>query len=906
MVKLLGRDTELAQIETALTAGLQQKVARALRIVGAAGIGKTALLAAAEDQAREGGWLVARVDAHRIQGTLPLVAARRMGDALLEALGEDAPRYAGGLPVGPEHRDAEPAAFREGVVRLAEGILHDYALLVSVDDGQWIDPESRALIEELLRSFSDRNVALLVTERAEERSAFAEFADAVRLAPVPADAGAALVRTHYPDAPAEVVDGILQHAKGLPLDLVALAQAARAAGVRDAEGVHASVRTAIAGRVEQLPPALREFLQLCSLIAEPIDYNTLSRIWPEQTVLEHIDAASGDYLVQDGTALRFVHSAIAESVRQTMAVEIPYRRKILAALCAIETPTLEEYERIIGQALACGDKALAHKHLLLLAQQATRESALFTASNAYERAFGIATPAPGDLVRIYLEYASVLNMQGRMVESAAVLQRALADTAAYNIKDGTGAIAALFLVAQWGTKGYRAALESAQPLLRRFKAREDREQLLSVTAWLHACADDPQNFERARSELLENGAELAHELRMRLSVAQAHLAVHRGDAQAATLAVESAVAEAGSVLSANRRSAEVSRAMIHFLSSGPRDIESVLPLLRIQRSPDRTQVPLIEYLRALCAFARGEFADAQELLREALGRPLDRHSRQRLLGIAAAIGALTGTPPAHGELIEEALAGFSGSAADAVAVPLASWHALSISLTEPGEARALVAEIFDALAAPGEISTLNFPVALALAAAQLKDRALLERASAMTGVWEDRAPWMAAQWNLAMGFAARALGKSSAPNLLEQAQAAFAAFDAPLFGAMAKTGATPGDREAAAFLNACGVRAALLQLRGAGESGTAETRRKGTTVPSRREMEIIALVADGQTNRAIAETLFLSERTVEGHIASVFNKLDVSSRTQIAAWYLTAQVNDRLPRAPSQTRSRTV
>jgi predicted ATPase/DNA-binding NarL/FixJ family response regulator len=51
---------------------------------------------------------------------------------------------------------------------------------------------------------------------------------------------------------------------------------------------------------------------------------------------------------------------------------------------------------------------------------------------------------------------------------------------------------------------------------------------------------------------------------------------------------------------------------------------------------------------------------------------------------------------------------------------------------------------------------------------------------------------------------------------------------------------------------------------------------------TRREREVSALVAQGLTNRAIAKRLFLSERTIEGHIEHVFNKLGVTSRTQLA------------------------
>src|SRR5712692_8644632 len=53
---------------------------------------------------------------------------------------------------------------------------------------------------------------------------------------------------------------------------------------------------------------------------------------------------------------------------------------------------------------------------------------------------------------------------------------------------------------------------------------------------------------------------------------------------------------------------------------------------------------------------------------------------------------------------------------------------------------------------------------------------------------------------------------------------------------------------------------------------------------SRREMEIARLVAEGLTNRDIATRLFISERTVDGHLEHVREKLAVNSRAQIAAW----------------------
>lgn len=52
-----------------------------------------------------------------------------------------------------------------------------------------------------------------------------------------------------------------------------------------------------------------------------------------------------------------------------------------------------------------------------------------------------------------------------------------------------------------------------------------------------------------------------------------------------------------------------------------------------------------------------------------------------------------------------------------------------------------------------------------------------------------------------------------------------------------------------------------------------------------REREVAALVAEGLTNRAIAERLVLAERTVEGHVAHALSKLGFTNRSQIATWF---------------------
>jgi predicted ATPase/DNA-binding CsgD family transcriptional regulator len=54
---------------------------------------------------------------------------------------------------------------------------------------------------------------------------------------------------------------------------------------------------------------------------------------------------------------------------------------------------------------------------------------------------------------------------------------------------------------------------------------------------------------------------------------------------------------------------------------------------------------------------------------------------------------------------------------------------------------------------------------------------------------------------------------------------------------------------------------------------------------SPRELEVAALVAQGSSNREIADRLFLSPRTVETHVQHLMDKLGVGSRAEIAAWH---------------------
>ncbi|WP_082233348.1 response regulator [Halobacillus massiliensis] len=56
--------------------------------------------------------------------------------------------------------------------------------------------------------------------------------------------------------------------------------------------------------------------------------------------------------------------------------------------------------------------------------------------------------------------------------------------------------------------------------------------------------------------------------------------------------------------------------------------------------------------------------------------------------------------------------------------------------------------------------------------------------------------------------------------------------------------------------------------------------RKPLHLLTRRECEVLQLLADGQSNRGVAEALFISEKTVKNHVSNILQKMNVNDRTQ--------------------------
>jgi DNA-binding NarL/FixJ family response regulator len=138
--------------------------------------------------------------------------------------------------------------------------------------------------------------------------------------------------------------------------------------------------------------------------------------------------------------------------------------------------------------------------------------------------------------------------------------------------------------------------------------------------------------------------------------------------------------------------------------------------------------------------------------------------------------------------------------------------------------------------------------------------AALEELHAACRAWQEMgAPFETAQVRVLVAEACRALGDTEAAEL--ECDAARAVFD--------RLGAAP-------------ARARLDELAG----GQRQQRRPAPdALPvTARELEVLRLVAAGRTNREIAGTLSVSERTVERHLGNVFTKLDVPNRAAATAY----------------------
>jgi DNA-binding NarL/FixJ family response regulator len=95
--------------------------------------------------------------------------------------------------------------------------------------------------------------------------------------------------------------------------------------------------------------------------------------------------------------------------------------------------------------------------------------------------------------------------------------------------------------------------------------------------------------------------------------------------------------------------------------------------------------------------------------------------------------------------------------------------------------------------------------------------------------------------------------------------------------------ARQADAERSAIVERIGPESRVMAW-GQGLPYTPRQEATGQSPLSPREREVAALIVTGLSNRQIAQSLVISERTVENHVSSILARLGVDTRAQVAAW----------------------
>jgi DNA-binding CsgD family transcriptional regulator len=930
---LLERNDELARIESAL-ADARTGRGRFVVVEGPAGIGKTALLTSARTAAAESGMRVLRARATEMETNFafgvvrqlferPLVEAPELerADLLQGAAGVAASLL--GLPGAPP-TDAPPSlgvdpsfAILHGLYWLCANLAAVGPLCLVVDDAHWADAASLRYLAFLLTRLEELAIALVVATRPLEAGTTGELlttvttdpsAAVVRLAPLTRAAAAQLLESGLGGTPdPAVVDTCLRVTRGTPFLVRELAEALREGGAgSDVETVGRSVRL----RLRRLPEHAGRLARALAVL-EQSDLLLAGRL----TGLEELEAAEAADLLaaasilEPGRPLRFVHPLVRDGIYSELSSAERARGHRRAAELLAKQPGAHEH---------------VAKHLLV------SEPA-----------------ADGWVVERLLDAARAARQQGAPESEAVFLRRVLAEPPPPGERSGLlldlGMAEASAGLAGWPEHLQQAVDDAPNAAL----AAEAAMVLANALSRAQRYTEAVEVLDRASSALDSGHAELALQLeaaavlpalndpvtvpsvalrreRLRERAASDPAAPPEVLASAAFVSIlTNEPAETGADLATRALLAQDRAGLVS--DSGPwfsfaawfshttfalllaERYAQLRPLLdasiaqaRVTGDGGRLAVGLRD--RGWLALRRGDLSAAEGDARTALAAtelpapPMYRVMNGSLLiKVLVDQGKLDDAEQALAPLDPEAGSGFATAwglrfargrlrvAQGRVAEGLEDFLGLGVDLT-----RAIVT-------CP---SYLPWRSEAALAQLTLGDRESAERLAE-----EELQLAQAFGVPRALGLAQRAVGVVAGgdrgASLLREAIDAFERGDARLeraraladLGAMLRrrnrrTEARELLREALDAAHRAGARPlaeyAETELRATG----ARPRRvvlTGLDSLTASERRIAELASEGLSNREIAQTLFITARTVEGHLTSSFRKLQVDSRDELPA-----------------------
>ena len=928
---LLERSEELARIESAL-ADARTGRGRFVVVEGPAGIGKTALLAAARTAAAEDGMRVLRSRATEMETNFafgvvrqlferPLVEASELerADLLQGAAGVAAGMI--GLPGAPA-ADAPPSAgvdpsfaILHGLYWLCANLAGAGPLCLIVDDAHWADAASLRYLAFLLTRLEELDIALVVATRPPEARTDAELltavttdssAEVVRLAPLSRPAVAELLGAGLGRAPdPDVVDTSLRVTRGMPFLVRELAEALReGSSGRDVEALGRSVHL----RLFRLPePAAR--LARALAVLEQSDLLLAARLagLEELEAAEAVDLLAAMGILEPGRPLTFVHPIVRDGIYSELSSAQRVQGHRRAAELLAEQPGAEA--RVAEHLLVSepADDGWVVDRLVAAAREAGRQGAPESEVVFLRRA--LAEPAPaGDRAALLLD----LGMAEASIGHADWQKhlRGAVDAA----QDAEAAVSATMVLATGLSRVQRFG-EAVEVLDRASLSLDPRDSELTllleaaaIAPAMNGAATAPSVALRSKTLRAQVGAHPApRELPLAVSAFTSVL-INEPAEVGAELATRALVA-GGSTLGGSRGRPWFSFATWFSLTTFSllwgEQYTQLRPLLdasiaQARATGDSSRLAVGLATRGWLALLLGDLdaaeADAQTAL---AATKLPAPPMYRVMNG----GLLVKTLVERGELdaAEEALAPLDSNAESGSVIAAEVRFArgrLRIAqgrITEGLEDFLAVGTVLTGatIICPGYV-----PWRSEAALAQL---ALGDQGSAEDLAEEELLLARAFGAPRALGVALRAAGVVAGGDrgvsLLREAIEAFEHGDARLerarahadLGAMLRrrnrrsearellrealdasdrAGARPLADYAETELRATGARPRRVVLTGL-DSLTASERR------------IAELASEGLSNREIAQMLFVTARTVEGHLTSVFRKLRVQSRDEL-------------------------
>ncbi len=900
---LVGRAAELARLRGLFERACGGEATVAL-VWGEAGVGKTRLLREFAAIAREAG--------ARVAGSACYEAACPPFAPLLqvfEKFGIGETLGAGGPP-WPTPAVAEAAKFRRFVAaqRALSAASREEPVVALIDDLQWADLASLECIEYLARSLGDARVLLLAAVRSDdiERDAIRlepiaklrrEATETLDLRPLGSTEMEVLLTNLWPPGRAPSAgdfERIRALAEGKPYFAEELVNSALAADVDDVDPqTPLSIRAGVLGRFGRLEPSDRSVLRYAAVIGNRFDAVFLAALADEplDAVLRVLATARDLRLVRevagDASGRFGFHHAITREViyRELLAVEA--RRVHRAIAERLERDSDGDAAQLAYHWDAAGDAERASDANERAADVASERNAYRDAVQAYLRAVAAAPPAGRRYANLCEKLSRALSIEGDLTGALVWGRRAV---------DAYVACGEHKPAASLALRISRRAWEAGDPAEAAATARR-------VLAWLAGANDQASAALR-----LDACTSLAHfaALQGRPDEALGHLA----DAEAVMNDPPEALRHSFHLVRAFVRS------MLGPLAQAFEDYEEALRLAREAGNDERLVWTLNNY--ATRALVTGRIGTAIDAYREAV-ELAERCGFGKIISMAAQglalalifTGELEAAETAHacglefgpGSVLTQVTAAAVGvrlahlRADDERGQRYASDEIIELAFAS-GETQNIVLlagaliEFFDANGRRREAAALR---ARAMARVKnsdlsfwLLDRCALsddaEEVRCARGLLENAArdgDNTAGAAHLLL-FEARVLRRASK----RRAAAALATEAARLFESIG----WPWERGQALEIarrpaEALELYGRLGYLRDA--ERLARERRRLRHRPhaqhlTPRESEVAHLAVDGLTNRLIAERLGIGERTVETHIAALFDRFDLTSRSELA------------------------